>query len=321
MSSIERPIIFSGPMVTACLREIDPKSQTRRVVKDEWQGLPLHEPAYQADALKKCPYGQPGDLLWVRETTAIIGVDGCTVSVARAERMPAGKTLAQTDGGLELIRVTPEEAAWASHRVDPERWRPSIYMPRWACRQLLGVVDVRVERLQEICAADVEAEGLDHHTAAGVTTAESKISAVPEHWIGGSDEGLSYCRPCGEKEIKKLEAKNPGEEYTLDGGYRTEGDGQAFCETCQCYLDNSFTDYACGSELDHFDQYGFDVNSPSDCHSFQNILLASLWKGGKHSDRIRRLSYRALWDSLNAKRGFGWKSNPYVWVISFRRSA
>ena len=86
-------------------------------------------------------------------------------------------------------------------------------------------------------------------------------------------------------------------------------------------LPDEFTDYACGSELDHFEENGFDVNSASDCYSFQNILAASLWKGGEHSEQIRRLAYRALWDSLNAERDLGWKVNPWVWVISFRRAA
>lgn len=31
-------------------------------------------------------------------------------------------------------------------------------------------------------------------------------------------------------------------------------------------------------------------------------------------------AYRRLWDSLNADRGFGWDSNPWVWVVEFRRA-
>lgn len=32
-----------------------------------------------------------------------------------------------------------------------------------------------------------------------------------------------------------------------------------------------------------------------------------------------RNDFRDLWDSINAKRGFGWKANPWVWAITFRR--
>lgn len=109
--------------------------------------------------LEICPYGVPGDRLWVRETSAIVGVDGCNVSIARAERMPEGKTLSDTDGGLEIFRVEPEVAAWASKRIDGERWRPSIFMPRWACRLVLEVTGVRAQRLQEISEEDAYEEG------------------------------------------------------------------------------------------------------------------------------------------------------------------
>ncbi len=181
----ERPILFSGPMVRAILE--GRKTQTRRVVK--WQG-PKDFPHYfnrafldnPAGIKRLCvpfrhpeefdagdgnpahrhypPYGEPGDRLWVRETWGIMDTEGDTVMIARAERMPPGKTLADTDGGLELFQVESDTARWAEKRIDTERWRPSIFMPRWASRITLEITGVRVERLQEISDADAISEGV-----------------------------------------------------------------------------------------------------------------------------------------------------------------
>lgn len=149
----ERPILFSGPMVRAILD--GRKTQTRRVLKPDTK-----------DYWNSCPYGVTGDRLWVRETSAIISVDGCSVFIARAERMPPGKTLAQTDGGLEIFSVEPGVAAWAAKHADCERWKPSIFMPRWASRIALEITNVRMERLQEISEEDAEAEGCEPHVSA-----------------------------------------------------------------------------------------------------------------------------------------------------------
>ena len=146
----ERPILFSGPMVRAILE--GRKTQTRRVVKRNAAGRAerggrnwhLDDP----DAVKACPYGAPGDRLWVREN-----------GWQRPERTP---------------RMMREGAdTWARYYYDADgedgeqlkEWgfkrRPSIHMPRWACRLVLEVTAVRVERLQEISEADAIAEGIE----------------------------------------------------------------------------------------------------------------------------------------------------------------
>ena len=158
----EHPILFSAPMVRALLNTklrtwppepADPtkptKAVTRRLSK-QWLKV------------------KAGDWLWVRETHAIMSVDTGTVSIARAERMPAGKTLTETDGGLEVIQVNREDWAWALNHIDSERWRPSIFMPRWACRiELECMEDARAERLQDITEAEARLEGVEacigHH--------------------------------------------------------------------------------------------------------------------------------------------------------------
>lgn len=161
----ERPIIFSTPMVLAILE--GRKTQTRSIVKfpdgltthDDW--LEAHEiapaeyvfwsgpkyvnPDFTRSVYKPgdgiiCPYGQPGDRLWVRETWAeFSGIEPKVTYVYRA------------DG----LYDTP-----AKEHLCDNRWRPSIHMPRAASRILLEITDVRVEKLREITRSDIRSEGL-----------------------------------------------------------------------------------------------------------------------------------------------------------------
>lgn len=152
----ERPILFSAPMVRAILA--GNKTQTRRIAKpvkhpdlgnlyDAGALVLEHEPQHVID--RACPYGQPGDRLWVRESFMDLrgtGVehydgDGCRQRYAFAADSPPGSYADETrkDYGL--------------------RWKPSIHMPRAACRLVLEIIGVRVERLNEISEADARAEG------------------------------------------------------------------------------------------------------------------------------------------------------------------
>ena len=198
----ERPILMSGPMVKAILE--NRKWQTRRVVKPqpievpitngsapgcylawpnsdahlEWQDV-LADTDYYVQA-GFCPHGKPGDRLWVRETWNCI------------------------DSGIRTQRQD-----WVRYRAtdgEEMHWRPSIFMPRWACRLVLNLEAVRVERLQDISPSDCRAEGI---------------------------------RPDSE--------------------------------------------------------------------------LSLLWR-----DDVRA-KYHDLWNELNAKRGHGWDSNPWVWVLTFEQ--
>lgn len=148
----ERPILMSAPMVRALLD--GRKTQTRCVVKPrhDWhvdevpdeRGVFRPWPIFEAYVYAEpetvevpCPYGEPGDRLWVRETWA-------------PNEMTVGEsTLYAADGRPPYGNLSVS------------RWRPSIHMPRGLSRITLEVTAVRVERLQAISEEDAKAEGVD----------------------------------------------------------------------------------------------------------------------------------------------------------------
>lgn len=204
----ERPIIFSGDMVCAILE--GRKCQTRRVVKNELVQLvdrTGHTGSFNADRSEIVieswsipvtnPYGVPGDRLWVRE--AFFDYD----SGMPPDSIPI-------DARIEY-RATP----WTHEFADSEDcgpWKPSIHMPRWASRINLEVLNIRVDRLQDISEEDARAEGFS----------------------------------------------SEGREGSLNG-------------------------------------------VPATVHYLDPVV----W-------------YAHLWDGINGKRGYGWASNPWVWVIEFK---
>lgn len=148
----ERPILFNGADVRAILA--GQKTQTRRVLKmphGYWETSPNGLVPIPAG----CPFGRPGDRLWVREAHAIFPTHG----QHRADSERWGPW-----GGLPtMLSADRTQIAYFREgfdRCDPGRWRPSIHMPRWACRLVLEITAVRVERLQAISSLDVLAEGV-----------------------------------------------------------------------------------------------------------------------------------------------------------------
>lgn len=157
----ERPILFKAPMVQAILS--GQKTQTRRVIKPQpqmvanrtiepWSGNALDLQRLLEKSGKHCPYGQPGDRLWVREKFQSILAPGVEFGDANW-KTGAGYAIGYpaTDGIQECIDEDDNITA---------RCKPPIHMPRWASRILLEVVGVRVERLQDISEADAIAEGV-----------------------------------------------------------------------------------------------------------------------------------------------------------------
>lgn len=172
----ERPIIFSAPMVQAILD--GKKTQTRRVIKPQPESkidalgkardavlrsggnvyfcdhsdTSAHDTPY---VLATCPYGQPGDRLWVRETWCFredpYNEDGEHDNTCVHYRADGYEVIALDDDGFRK---------WNKDRSEASPWRPSIYMPRWASRITLEITKVRVERLNDISESDARAEGI-----------------------------------------------------------------------------------------------------------------------------------------------------------------
>lgn len=132
--STEHPILFSTPMVRAILA--GQKTVTRRVIRGVSPGA--DRPLAMCGAVSfsdtgrwvACPYGAPGDRLWVRETWRY-----------------------ESDGVAMYRADVRDELA---HRA---KWRPGIHLRREHARLCLAVEDVRVERLHAIDEADARAEG------------------------------------------------------------------------------------------------------------------------------------------------------------------
>lgn len=145
----ERPIIFQPANIRSLLAGT--KTQTRRVCKPaEAQGLSYvvdcrdgtwgneegDEPAFQ------CPYGKPGDRLWVRESHWWF------------------KDEHDHETGYFPPPLTVDDVEYRADGDDGRKaWRPSIHMPRWASRILLEITEIRVQRLLDIGEADCLAEG------------------------------------------------------------------------------------------------------------------------------------------------------------------
>lgn len=162
----ERPINLKAHEVLAILQ--GRKTQLRRVVKpqpskdhlflgwvlDSTSGNDIGKAAWAVGdgplmrdvVWVRCPFGQVGDRLWVRETWRMGTVSDCSC-YEPCGRCPSGKPLYAADFGCEKSEWGP--------------WKPSIHMPRWASRILLEVVSVRVERLQGISEEDAFSEGIE----------------------------------------------------------------------------------------------------------------------------------------------------------------
>ncbi|QVP48659.1 hypothetical protein AIT66_14920 [Salmonella enterica subsp. salamae] len=160
-------MIFNSEMVRAILD--GRKTQTRRVLATyqdavkfcpEWDvngkqifivlGEKDHTGMNPVITAIPCPFGQQGDRIWVRETFRVHSraTDVATLVYRASVR----------NSWTEQTHRVP--VAVCNKPATPEKWTPSIHMPRWASRILLEIIDVRVERLNSITESDAEAEGV-----------------------------------------------------------------------------------------------------------------------------------------------------------------
>lgn len=189
----ERPILFNGEMVRAILE--GRKTQTRRVVKPQPNekgedyleaGDIIHDHmGYTPHGLLKlsrhkknsgpdcrgwliskdylCPYGEPGDRLWVKEAWANYQMALCIRKLKSGRfytEYSDGAAAYKADGFTSITDLREHLSLMCDIDqddifIEKNNWKPSIHMPRWASRITLEVVSVRVERVQEISASGV----------------------------------------------------------------------------------------------------------------------------------------------------------------------
>lgn len=186
----EKGLIFNSEMVRAILD--GRKTQTRRIMKVQPENSELglrrvveskngiDDGKYfwsQSDAtgLKSrskpfaCPFGTVGDRIWVREAFRVHSraTDVATLVYKASER----------NSWTEQTHRVP--VAVCNKPATPEKWTPSLHMPRWASRILLEITDVRVERLNAISPEDAESEGLERTNFTGFGD-EPGLPSYPE---------------------------------------------------------------------------------------------------------------------------------------------
>ena len=179
---LEKPILFSTPMVQAIIAFL--KGMTRRTsglenvnedpdniefirfqeYKDgSYRAIFQHKLADEPGSVK-CPYGQPGDLLWVRETW-------CVTQPFDPETYYFGYKC-----GIQPYSNKPASEEY--NYLSPDKWKPSIHMPKAAARICLQVEEIRVERLNEISEEDALAEGVNYITrTSGICYMDYRIGA------------------------------------------------------------------------------------------------------------------------------------------------
>lgn len=167
----EYPIIFSSPMIRAILE--NRKTQTRRVAKlinqiaENHSGVrvwwkdgtvSMSREAMYTPSLREpfegiaCPYGVPGDRLWVRETWIPVHHGSYEVFDRKIGFGDRPAIVYAADPGVGYHEV------WDNYKG---KWHPSIFQPRWASRITLEITEVRVQRVQEISEEDAIAEGVE----------------------------------------------------------------------------------------------------------------------------------------------------------------
>lgn len=165
----ERPILFSAPMVRAILD--GRKTQTRRKVKPKWSIYPASDPRMNKWS-PACPYGRPGDLLWVRETAIVSPPNWCDLHDSSHPNAP---------GGPRVVQYLASEPCREAANTYKLKATPSIFMPRWASRITLEITGVRAERLKDISEADAIAEGAEW-AACGSPQEGSHKAGYAELW-------------------------------------------------------------------------------------------------------------------------------------------
>lgn len=185
----ERPILFTPGNVRAILD--GSKTQTRRMngleyvnadpdgfaLRQQHDGLFFFFPkGGSAGGVLRCPYGVPGDRLWVREAWAT----STALDHAKPSNLLPGFLCQYRAGGTSLHGVDTIQSRG--------KWRPSIFLPRNACRLVLEITEVRVQRLQDIGEDDCLAEGI-----VKCTVTKGRVRGDPDYDVFALEPG-NHCR-------------------------------------------------------------------------------------------------------------------------------
>lgn len=200
MTVKERPILFTGEAVQATLAGL--KTQFRRAINPEpsiddagnlcwdginfgqdmagrpnWSTLESQLPRGRTGRVH-CPFGKVGDRLWVRESFADLRGTGIEHRPDPSGPIKRFAFAADTPAGSSA------DAARKDYGV---KWRPSVHMPREACRLILEITGVRVERLQLISETDALAEGIKELNGrfthnGGLTESRTPAAAFARQW-------------------------------------------------------------------------------------------------------------------------------------------
>lgn len=292
----ERPILFGSEMVRAILD--GRKTQTRRVMKPQPDTTHNGEPYWHVGGLRvghitnpesarvgnnplKCPYGKPGDRLWVRETWQ------------QVSRFGDGqlRTITEPDscaGGLLYAATNKKE--------EPPKWRPSIFMPRWASRITLEVTDVRVEGVQDISEEDAIAEG------------------IGEFQIG---------------QKRELELWNAVQASALALGLANSADKvsrRAFLKGGSAAF-AGITSWLSGhgrwpKEMTYRHTFALlwdQINAKRNiCKQCKGTGLVSTWEGSLAGNSLEQ-TVDDCPDCHGEDKSYSWTNNPFVWCVTFRR--
>ncbi len=317
-----RGIPFRDDLVPKIMR--GEKTQTRRIITPQpatakiISGSVTHYLAQFGGKERKPRYGPIGSIVYVKEALYM--------DEERSWRYKADDASVDTD--------SDDAQRWLDDWYNGKRtpYRTTRYMPKWAARTFLKLLDYRIDTVQAITDEGLFAEGMSVHSFVELLRKKAKGISPPNPWwiAGGDDEATDYCRPCAEKALVAAKdglTSEEAENLTLAGGYVGEEDSRAHCESCGKLLDYTLTNYGVDSELDHFEREGIR-NDPEEAYLILRILgdegYPLLTEGSNRPELagdIARLQFRYIWDLLHKEAGLGWDANPWVDAYTFTRLA
>jgi hypothetical protein len=343
----EHPVLFSTPMVQALLNTkpgvwpaepADPskpfKFMTRRIIKNpvctdrnnyiNIKGFWINPKRDEGTALSGLVPYSIGDILWVRETWKVSGI---------LPIVSAGfTTIEYKAGGKKEVEWCQRE--WARYKnkfiKNIFAWRSPLFLPREAARIFLEVKNVRIERVQDITEEDALAEGVGKEWLKNWIKQFGTFS--PANWFYYDPENRYWCDKHIDKALKQFRQDVREGKITIAGmkdwpmksimeeltGYfrdTPEEEYPLYCEICGEPLDFS--------AMKNLINRNFDECLNETWNKYHVPLIDSLlWNYEEEffsKPNIYRLMFRALWDTLNAGKGYSWERNPWVWVIDFMR--